>query len=48
MEDRLSAGTVRVSDINPGEAGSNPRGHSIGDTLFFSATDGSSGDELGS
>ena len=45
--DGTNTGTVRVSDINPGEAGSNPsRLTVVGDTLFFSATDGSSGDEL--
>ena len=45
--DGTEAGTVRVKDINPGSASSDPRDlTNVNGTLFFSAYDGSSGREL--
>jgi ELWxxDGT repeat protein len=45
--DGTDAGTVRVKDINPGPASSDPELlTSVGGTLFFKATDGTSGTEL--
>ena len=45
--DGTQAGTIRVSDINPGEGDSYPsRFTAVGDTLYFAADDGNSGEEL--
>ena len=48
--DTSNASTWRVADINSGTGSSNPGylhgDHLVGDTLYFSATDGSSGYEL--
>jgi ELWxxDGT repeat protein len=45
--DGSAAGTVRVADINPGSAGSDPAWFEvIGDTLFFAATNASGGRTL--
>ena len=45
--DGTASGTVLVKDINPGTAGSNPRGLvAIGGTVFFAADNGVSGTEL--
>lgn len=51
--DGTEAGTVMVKDINPGAGSSNvfgsaltPVGVAVGDTLYFSASDGASGYEL--
>src|SRR5262249_45376586 len=44
QSDGTSSGTSRVSDINPGSSGSNPRSlTNVNGTLFFSAHDGSPG-----
>ena len=47
--DTSNASTWRVADINSGSSGSNPGQYMetlVGDTLYFSANDGSSGHEL--
>jgi ELWxxDGT repeat protein len=45
--DGTAAGTVRVKEINPGDAGSNPLSLTdVNGTFFFAATDASHGGEL--
>ncbi|MFP2932174.1 ELWxxDGT repeat protein [Pyxidicoccus sp. 3LG] len=45
--DGTAAGTARVADLNPGTAGSAPKGFAVHDgSLYFAATDAAAGTEL--